>query len=63
MHIEDATAFIVDFLRNPRSPHPDDRPNFGYDIWLSNVIVAYLREVEATLHFPSPHATGMMRAG
>jgi hypothetical protein len=46
MHIDDTTAFIVDFLRNPRSPHPDARPNFGYDIWLPNVIVAYLREVE-----------------
>ena len=52
MHIDDAAAFIVDFLRNPR---PDDGyPFHGYDIWLPKVIVAYIREVEhSTEHLQS----------
>ena len=44
MHIDDAAAFIVDFIRNPR---PDDGyASHGYDVWLPKVIVAYLRDVE-----------------
>jgi hypothetical protein len=43
MHMEDAAAFIVDCLRNPR---PNDRySNYGYDVWLPLVITAYLKDV------------------
>ena len=44
MHVDDAATFIVDCLQKPRSA--DGYPNFGYDIWLPLVIVAYIREVE-----------------
>src|SRR5260221_1754435 len=42
--IDDAIAFIVEFLRTPR---PDDGyPKFGYEIYLPMVMVAYVREIE-----------------
>jgi hypothetical protein len=44
MQADDATAFIVDVLRNPR--RGDDYPTHGYDVRLPNVIVAYIIEVE-----------------
>ncbi len=43
MHIEDAAAFIVDCRRNPR-PH-DGYSNYGYEVWLPKLIVAYLKEI------------------
>jgi len=49
MHIDDAAAFIVDCIRNPR---PDDGyPNYGYDVWLPKVIVAYIKEVEHSTEY------------
>jgi hypothetical protein len=44
MHIDDAAAFIVNVLRNPRTD--DGYPSYEYDVWLPKVILAYIREVE-----------------
>jgi hypothetical protein len=44
MHPEDAAAFIVDCIANPRPS--DGYPHYGYELYLPNVIVTYLREVE-----------------
>jgi hypothetical protein len=44
MHVDDAAAFIVDFLQMPR--RDDGYPSYGYDIWFPKVIVTYIREVE-----------------
>jgi hypothetical protein len=44
MHVDDAAAFIVDSLQNPR--RVDGYPTYGYDVWLPNVIVTYIVEVE-----------------
>jgi hypothetical protein len=46
MHTDDAAAFLVDYMRNPRSS--DGYPSYGYEIYLPNVISAYLVEVEHT---------------
>ena len=59
MHVDDAAAFIVDCLQKPRSN--DGYPSFGYDIWLPNVIVAYIREVEHSTE-PLPNLRGGRRA-
>jgi hypothetical protein len=44
MRIDDAAAFIIDFLRAPRAD--DGYGTYGYEIYLPKVIVAYLREIE-----------------
>jgi hypothetical protein len=45
VHVGDAAAFIVDFLRTPR---PDDGyATYGYEIYLPKVIAAYVREIES----------------
>jgi hypothetical protein len=44
MHIDDAAAFLVDFLRAPRPDH--GYSTYGYDIYLPRVVVAYLQEIE-----------------
>jgi hypothetical protein len=44
MHIDDATAFIIDYLRRPRDTH--GYASYGYEFYLPNMIVAYLLEVE-----------------
>jgi hypothetical protein len=44
MHVDDAEAFIVDFLK---APHNDrDKSNYGYELYLPKVIMAYLKEIE-----------------
>jgi hypothetical protein len=54
MHVDDAAAFIVGFLQNPRPS--DGYPTYGYDIWLPNVIVSYIKEVEKSIEpFQSLH--------
>jgi hypothetical protein len=50
MYVDDAAAFIVDCLQNPRPS--DGYSTFGYDIWLPNVIVAYIIEVENSTERP-----------
>jgi hypothetical protein len=45
MHIDDATSFIADCLRAPR-PNRDLYPSFGYEVYLPNVVVVYLMEIE-----------------
>jgi hypothetical protein len=46
MHIDDAAAFLVDFLRTPRPDH--GYSTYGYEIYLPRVVVAYLQEIERT---------------
>jgi hypothetical protein len=47
MHIDDAAAFLVDFLRMPRPDHGFS--TYGYEIYLPRVVVvAYLQEIERT---------------
>lgn len=49
MHVDDAMAFLIDYIRQPRSS--DGYPSFGYEIYLPNVIAAYLVEIEpSALH-------------
>ena len=43
VHVDDAADFILDFLRAPRN---DGYPTFGYEFWLPNIVVAFLREIE-----------------
>src|SRR5258708_3936755 len=43
MHIDDATTFIVGFIRNPRN---GNYSSYGYDVYLPNVVRAYVVEVE-----------------
>jgi len=43
MNTEDATNFLTKYIRNP----PPVSSNFGYDIYIPNVIPAYLREIGA----------------
>jgi len=51
MHVEDAAAFIVDFVRNPR---PDEGYSTqGYEIHLPIVIAAYIREIEQSTQHPT----------
>ena len=44
MHIEDATAFIVDFIAGPRAAAAYS--DYGYDVYVPNVVAAYLADVE-----------------
>jgi len=44
MHIEDATAFIVDFIARPRADAAYS--DYGYDVYMPNVVAAYLADVE-----------------
>jgi hypothetical protein len=44
MHIEDASTFIVDFIAKPRSPAAYS--GYSYDVYVPNVIAAYLAEIE-----------------
>lgn len=56
---DDAIAFFVDFARSPRR---DGYPSYGYELWLPNIVVAYMREVEReTSHEPhnSPRAEAL----
>jgi hypothetical protein len=49
MHIDDATAFLVDYIRNPRDM--GGYSSYGYEIYLPHVVGANLVEVErSTLH-------------
>jgi hypothetical protein len=53
VHVGDAAAFIVDFLRTLR---PDDGySTYGYEIYLPNVIAAYLKESEPVGAGFNPH--------
>jgi hypothetical protein len=44
MHIEDAVSFIVDYVGKPRAAAAYS--DYGYDIYVPNLIAAYLAEVE-----------------
>lgn len=44
MHIEDAVAFIVNYVGKPRATATYS--DYGYDIYLPNVVAAYLTEIE-----------------
>lgn len=54
MHIDDATAFLVDYIRQPRGS--GGYPSFGYEVYLPNVVAAYLVEIErSTEHHSTIH--------
>jgi hypothetical protein len=44
LHIEDATAFLVDYICGPRPSN--GYPTYGYEIYLPNVVASYVVEVE-----------------
>ena len=44
MQIEDAAAFIVDYLATPRNN--GGYPRYGYELYLPDIIVAYIVEIE-----------------
>jgi hypothetical protein len=43
MHLDDATAFILNFIRNPRDTI---YPNYGYDVYVPNLTILYIAEME-----------------
>ena len=49
MNDEDALKFLIKCLREPIWP---DYPNYGYDIYLPNIIRSYLRASGAKLKAP-----------
>jgi len=44
MHIEDAAAFIVDFIAKPRATA--FYSDYGYDVYMPNVVATYIAEVK-----------------
>lgn len=44
-NVDDAIRFLLDFARSPRN---GELPTFGYEIYLPNVLDAFLREVRGT---------------
>jgi hypothetical protein len=53
MHLDDATAFIIDFMRHPRN---DGYGTYGYELYLPIIVTAYIREIEGcTDHRSSIH--------
>jgi hypothetical protein len=54
MRVDDAASFIIDFLPTPRPDH--GYRTYGYEIYLPNVIAAYLVEIEqSTEHISQLH--------
>jgi hypothetical protein len=51
MTVDDAANFLVDFILRPRAA--DGYPSFGYEIYLPNVIAAFLKEVEKSTEHES----------
>jgi hypothetical protein len=63
MHVEDAVAFIVNCIAKPRPTAAYS--SYGYEIYVPNIVAAYLTEVEPTsAHWPtvrdSPRAREIM---
>lgn len=58
LHPDDASAFIVDYIRRPRN---DGYSSYGYEIYLPNIIVAYIQEAEKSTEHVS-HLHGGQRA-
>lgn len=57
MHIEDASAFIVDFIAKPRAT--EAYSGSGYDIYVPNAAAAYLTEIEKIpQHLARDHQRG-----
>ncbi len=55
MHVEDATAFIIDFIAKTRAGAAYS--DYGYDVYVPNVVAAYLAEVEKIpQHLARDHA-------
>ena len=50
MHVEDATAFIVDFIARPRAAAAYS--DYGYDVYVPNVVAAYLADIEKIPQHP-----------
>ena len=51
MHIEDVTAFIVDFIARPWAAAAYS--DYGYDVYVPNVVAAYLADLEKIPQHPS----------
>jgi hypothetical protein len=59
LHIDDAANFLVDVLRRPRN---SAYGSYGYEVYLPNVLFAYLTEVEKTPdHLSSVRDSGRAR--
>jgi hypothetical protein len=57
MHIDDAVAFLVDYMRLPRPSN--GYPSFGYEIYLPNVVAAYIVEIEQSTEHLSTLYSGI----
>ncbi|MGY4257383.1 hypothetical protein ACVI1L_004451 [Bradyrhizobium sp. USDA 4516] len=58
--VEDATAFLVNYLQRPRPSN--GYPTFGYDLFLPNVVTAYIVEVErSTDHLSTIYSGARLR--
>jgi hypothetical protein len=53
MHIDDATAYIMEYLRKPPNGSGN---NDRYDIDIKNVVISYIQETEGTTlgHYTYP---------
>lgn len=57
MHIEDAAAFILDFIAKPRASGAYS--DYGYDVYVPNTVAAYLMEIEKIpQHLARDHPRG-----
>ena len=59
MNIDDAVAFIVDFIKNPR--RDEGHGTYGYELYMPHIIAAYIIEIELSSEhrphiFDSQHA-------
>jgi len=53
MHVDDATVFIIEYLRSARNP--SGFSSDGYDLFITNVVISYIAKVEGnTGHFTYP---------
>ena len=49
-HVDDAIAFIVEFAEHPRN---DGYSTYGYELYMPQVIAAYIKEVEHSTDHPT----------
>jgi hypothetical protein len=54
---DDAIAFLADYIRQPRPA--SGYSSFGYDVYLPNVVLAYIVEIEGSAEHPSMIYNGL----
>src|SRR5579871_6528556 len=54
--IDDAMSFLVDYLRTPRKSNGYSA--YGYDVFLPNVVMAFIDEIECSTEHPSTLYSG-----